>query len=95
MFVIQVRVNSKHRDYHYTHWTIYPDRFVYNELGDLPADNSDRVPVPREFYCTDAENTIAKFVHFTVTHIATCNIHSCIELLIIWSITTSYCFIRH
>jgi hypothetical protein len=32
---MQVRVNSGNKDFHYTHWTILPDRFRPNDLSSL------------------------------------------------------------
>ena len=60
-FFLQVRLGSGNKDFHYTHWTIYPDRF---SAADLEEQNltreipEGRNPIPPAglFYCTNEEN---------------------------------------
>ena len=57
-------MSSGNRDYHYTHWTILPDRFADDDLKHL----SDSPPIPPEhltevFYCTDEDHKLLKYEH--------------------------------
>jgi hypothetical protein len=52
-------MNSGNNDYHYTHWTIYPDRFTADDLEALSPHRktaANSKPPPEMFYCTAEEN---------------------------------------
>ncbi len=70
-FVLQVRLSSGNRDFHYTHWTVLPDRFLPNEiaavLGKATGDGvKDGDPPCEIFYCNQEENTSLRYEHTTL-----------------------------
>ena len=63
-FSFQVRLGSGNRDFHYTHWTVYPDRFVDAEFEDLstePVGHPGANPPRASFLCSDSENESMRY----------------------------------
>ena len=64
MSIFQVRLGSGNKDYHYTHWTILPDRHTEADLESLSSEPPIRYekPDPEFFYTTPEEDQAIRFV---------------------------------
>lgn len=62
-FSIQVRIKAGNKDFHYTTWTILPDRFTDEDLNSLSDekiqfDVGTKIPT---FYCNPEEDGIMRY----------------------------------
>lgn len=57
-YSLKVRLGSGNKDFHYTHWTVLPDRFDDCDLIQLDDTKPCRITPPKlsTFYCSPEEN---------------------------------------